>query len=349
MFLLSFLAGCTEPSPQLVISPNGAVLVSGESVSLTATLFNSSLTSDIAWTSTGGVLSATTGTGVTFRAEQEGTYSVTATAVADPTLSRTIRITVGQEINFSSPDVPSASGILELNTRKTYIVRNLSNLSKDAFFFEAVSMTPLTLTLFNQNGEAIATSNNPRYFSRVRNTDNLLAPQAITTSSICRGPCITVPRRNEGFVLTIENNDAISAAYDLYLYNENLTDTLEDDEPCSPPFSSPLLTPAIEIIPPEPIVRAIETLNDKDCFYSEAKAGEVTLATFESTAIKVELEVYQVRSSVNTRLVGTLLAGPGRENDILTFDPSYPVLIVARSADGRAGPSGSSRYEVNYY
>jgi hypothetical protein len=33
----------------------------------------------------------------------------------------------------------------------------------------------------------------------------------------------------------------------------------------------------------------------------------------------------------------------------LTFDPRYPVLIVAKSGNGRAGPSGSSRYEVNYY
>jgi hypothetical protein len=347
---LSVLASCTPPAPSLSVSPSSALLTPGQNVTLTATLQNTSLMSEIAWTSTGGILSASTGTSVTFRAEQEGTYRVTATAISETTLTRTVTITVAQAITIRTAETPSVAGAtLAGASSKTYIIQAPSNLTKDALYFELVSSNPTRITLYAQNGRAVAKSDNPRYFSE-EDSGLALASQAIVTSRVCRGPCIIVPRRTQGFVLTIENQSAISATYDLYIYNENLTDTLEGSEECRPSFSKDSLRPAIEVIPPEPTVGAIETLGDEDCFYSqEYKVKEVTLATFESTAIKVELAVYQVRSSLSTRYVGSLSAGPGREDKVLSFDPKYPVLIVAKSGDGRAGPSGSSRYAVNYY
>jgi hypothetical protein len=345
--LLGWLASCTPPAPGLSISPSGAVLTLGESVTLTATLQNTSVQSDIAWTSTGGVLSATTGPSINFRAEQEGVYKVTATALADPTLTRTINITVGEETRVASADVPSVSATLAGGSSKTFIIKP-ANLTKDALYLELVSAQALRVTLFAQSGERIATSNNPSYFSK-NSTNNLLEAQTITTSRICRGPCIITPARNQGYIVTIENTATTTATYDLFIYGENFTDSLESSENCDPTFNSNLLMPAIEVIPPEPIVRAIEIVNDEDCFYSEAKAGEVTLETFSDTALAVKVSVYQVRSGVNTHYIGSLVAGPGRDDDILTFDPSYPVLIVAKSGDGRAGPSFSSRYAVNYY
>jgi hypothetical protein len=343
------LSGCTPSAPTLVVSPGSAVLTQNESVRLTTALRNTSLVSEIAWTSTGGTLSATTGTSVVFSSEQEGTYRVTATAVSDPTLTRIVTIIVAQAVRVGFAEAPSVNdGILTGASSRTYIIQPASSLTKDALYFELVSNAAMKLTLYSQSGRGIATSDNPNYFSE--NDSSLsLSPQAITTSSICRGPCIIVPRSNQGFVLTIESQSANVATYDLYLYNENFTDGLEKSESCDLPFNGSLLLPAIEIIPPEPIVRAIESLGDEDCFYSEAKAGEVTLATYDSTAIELEVDVYQVRSGVNTRFVGSLSAGPGREDNVLTFDPSYPVLIVAKSGNGLAGPSGSSRYEVNYY
>jgi hypothetical protein len=344
------ISSCTPPAPSLGVSPGSAVLTPNESVTLTAALLNTSLVSDIAWTSTGGILSGATGTSVTFRAEQEGFYKITATAIADPALTRTVNITVAQATTVGSAETPSVNdGTLAGASSKTYIIRPSRSLTKDALYFELVSDASVKITLYGQNGRAIATSDNPNYFSE-SDSSLALSSQAITTSSICRGPCIIVPGRSEGFVLTIENQTPISATYDLYIYNENFTDTLEDSENCNPSFSSNLLAPSIEITPPEPIVRAIETLGDEDCFYSqEFNVKEVTLATFDSTALRIEVDVYQVRSSVDTRFVGSLSAGSGQDNDILTFDPSYPVLIVAKSGNGRAGPSGSSRYEVNYY
>lgn len=347
-FTLYFLSGCTPPQPSLRVSPSSAVLTPNESVTLTAALVNTSLESDIAWTSTGGTLSATTGESVTFRSEGEGTYRVTATAVSDPTLTRTVTITVAQAVSVGSPNTPSVNnGILAGASSQTYIIR-ASNQNKDALYFELVSSAGFRITLFSQSGGAIATSDNPTYFSE-SNQGLALSTQAITTSSVCRGPCIIVPKSSSGFVLTIENRSPLSASYDLYIYNENLTDTLESSEDCDPSFVRSSLGPAIEVIPPEPIVRAIETLGDRDCFYSQDfNVREVTLTTFNSTALEVELDVYQVRSSVSTRFVGSLSAGPGREDDVLTLDPNYPVLIVAKSGNGRAGPSGSSRYQVNY-
>jgi hypothetical protein len=349
LLVLYGLSSCTPPVPSLGVSPSSAVLTPNESVTLTAALLNTSLVSAIAWTSTGGTLSATTGTSVVFRSQQEGTYQVTATAVSDPTLTRRVTITVGQAVSVGTTEAPSVNnGTLAGASSKTYILQSSSGLTKDALYFELVSSASFRITLFSQSGEAIATSDNSTYFS-ASDSSLALSSQGITTSSICRGPCLIVPKSNNGFVLTIENRSALNASYDLYIYNEDFTDTLEDSEPCNPTFSDLSLSPAIEIIPPEPVVRAIETVGDKDCFYSEAKAGEVTLATYSSTAIKVEVDVYQVRSSINTRFVGSLSAGPGQDDNILTFDPNYPVLIIARSGNGRAGPSGSSRYEVNYY
>jgi hypothetical protein len=286
---------------------------------------------------------------VTFRAEQEGTYRVTATAVSDPTLTRTVSITVAQATTVGSAETPSVdNGTLAGASSQTYIIRPSSGLTKDALYFELVSSPSVNITLYTQNGEAIARSDHPTYFSK-SNARLALSSQAITTSSVCRGPCIIVPKSSQGFVLTLENRSAGPATYDLYLYNEDLTDTLESSEDCDGYFLSGELGPTIEVTPPEPMVRALETLGDKDCFYSQNyNVKEVTLATFDATALEVELEVYQVRSSISTRLVGSLSAGPGREDDILTLEPNYPVLIIAKSGDGRAGPSGSSRYAVNY-
>jgi hypothetical protein len=346
---LYLLSSCTPPQPSLRVSPSSAVLTPNESLTLTAALLNTSLESDIAWTNTGGTLSATTGMSVTFLSEQEGIYKVTATAVSDPTLTRTVTLTVAQAVTLGSSKVPSVNNAtLAGASSKTYIIRG-SNPNKDALYFELVASADVRITLFSQTGGAIATSDNPTYFSE-SNQGLALSPQAIATSSVCRGPCIIVPKSSSGFVLTIENRSPLSTSYDLYIYNENLTDTLEDSEDCDPSFVRGSLSPAIEVIPPEPIVRAIETLGDRDCFYSQDfNVREVTLATFNSTAIEVELDVYQVRSSVSTRFVGSLSAGPGREDDVLTLDPNYPVLIIAKSGNERAGPSGSSRYQVNYY
>ncbi len=347
--LLSFVVSCTPPAPSLGISPNGAVVTLNEAVTLTAALFNTSIQSDIAWTSTGGTLSATTGSSITFQAGQEGNYKVTATALADPTLTRTINITVGQVANVATADVPSVvAATLPSGSSKTYVIKP-SSLPKSALYVELVSAQSLRVTLYAQSGERIATSTNPSYFSK-NSSASLLEAQTITTSRICRGPCIITPARSQGYIVTVENSSTNAATYDFYIYNESFTDSLESSEDCDPIFNSNALMPAITITPPEPIVRAIESVNDEDCFYSEAKAGEVTLETFADTALEVEVDVYQVRSSVNTRFVGSLSAGPGRDtNNTLTFDPNYPVLIVAKSGDGRAGPSGSSRYAVNYY
>jgi hypothetical protein len=346
LFLLPFLAACTPPAPALSVSPNGAVLTLIETATLTASLQNTSVQSEIGWTSTGGVLSATTGSSVTFRAEQEGVYKVTATAFSDPSLTRTITVTVGQEARAAAADTPSLSATIAAGQSQTFIVKPAS-FSKAALYFE-LSGAPLMLSLYSQSGERIASSNNPNYFSR--NPGNLLTAQAISTARTCRGPCIITPARNQGYIVRVENLTAAPVSYDLFIYNENFTDSLENSEDCSPSFNSFLLESAITVGPPEPIVRAIETVTDEDCFFSEeAKIGTVTLATFADTALEVEVDVYQVLSSVNTRRVGSLSAGPGRDDDILKFSFDYPVLIVAKSGDGRAGPSGSSRYAVNYY
>ena len=185
VFAILFLASCTPPSPSLSISPNGSVLVPGETVTLTASLRNSDLKSEIAWASTGGTLSGPTGESVTFRAEQEGSYQVTATAIADPTFTRTVKITVGQEVSFGAPENPRVTeALLASGTSKTYIIKNTNGLSKNALYFEVVSSSSLRLTLYNQNGERLATSDNPLYFSRDGSSGNALETQAIENSSI---------------------------------------------------------------------------------------------------------------------------------------------------------------------
>lgn len=358
--LLGFLAACTPPSPSLSVSPNGAVLTLSEAVTLTASLQNTSLQSEIGWATTGGVLSATTGSSVTFRAEQEGVYKVTATALADPSLSRTVTVTVGQEARPAGPE-PSIATTLAAGQSQTFVVKPAS-FSKAALYFE-LSGAPLSLSLYSQSGERIASSNNPNYFSK--SSGSLLTAQAITpstittatitTARICRGPCIITPARNQGYIVRVENLGAAPVTYNLFIYNESFTDTLEGSEDCNPGFgnlvlTNPVLKPAITVEPPEPLVRAIETINDEDCFFSEeANIGTVTLETFAETALEVEVDVYQVRSSGNTRFIGSLSAGPGRDDDILRFSFDYPVLIVAKSGDGRAAPSAGSRYAVNYY
>ncbi len=353
---LTWLTGCIPPSPALGISPKGAVLSVGESVQLTATLFNTSVQSEIVWKSTGGLLSATAGTSVTFRAEQKGVYKVTATAVSDPTLTSTINLTVGQALTVGTSELPSLTGTtLAGGSSQTFVLKPV-NFTKAALYAELVSPNALTVTLYTQTGERLASSDNPRFFSKNQPSNvlesNLLEAQRITSERSCRGPCIITPARNQGYIITITNNSATPATYALFLYNESFADSLESSENCHPIFSNVvnnLLTPTIEVIPPEPIVRALETVSDEDCFFSEAKAGEVVLETFSDTVLEVALAVYQVRSSVDTRLVGSLSAGPGRDDEVLRFDPSYPVLIVAKSGDGRAAASGGSKYAVNYY
>jgi hypothetical protein len=351
---LGLLTSCTPPAPALGVSPNGAVLTLSEPITLTATLFNTSLQSEIAWTSTGGVLSTVSGPTVSFRADQEGVYKVTATAASDPSLTRTVTLTVGQEVRAGTSDAPVLAATLASGAVQTFVLKP-TDFSKSALYTELISQGTLTLSLYNQNGRHIASSNTAAYFSEDGNNllrDNTLTAQAISEAKVCRGPCVITPARNQGYIIKLENKSAAAVSYQLFVYSERFRDGPESSENCDPTFNSfysTFLTPNIEVIPPEPIVRAIETVNDEDCFFSEAKAGEVVLETFGDTVLEVELDVYQIRSNVDSRFVGSLSAGPGRDKDVLTFDPSYPVLIVAKSGDGRAAPSEGSRYAVNYY
>jgi len=76
--------------PTVSLSPAGATLGIGESQQFTATVTNSS-NSAVTWTATGGSVSST---GLFHAGNTPGTFSVTATSVADPTRSGSAQITL---------------------------------------------------------------------------------------------------------------------------------------------------------------------------------------------------------------------------------------------------------------
>jgi len=89
----SATATVTVPAPTITVSPTTANVGAGNSVSLTATVSNTT-NKNVTWTSSGGSLSSTTGSTISFTApNNSGTYTVTARSVADPSQQATATIT----------------------------------------------------------------------------------------------------------------------------------------------------------------------------------------------------------------------------------------------------------------
>lgn len=97
-------------SPRISMSPAAATMQVGATRPFGAA-FSGLITTGVSWTATGGSLSATTGGTVNYTAPTTvGTYSLTATSQADPTLAATATITVTPKIVVS----PMAASI-EIN------------------------------------------------------------------------------------------------------------------------------------------------------------------------------------------------------------------------------------------
>jgi len=107
--------GVTDPTIAVSVSPSNASLLPGESRQFTATVTGTAATG-ITWTASAGVVSGN-GNTVTYTAPAtQGTHSLTATSVADPTRSASASITVDAGgILVNRAPIPSSGGTIAVD------------------------------------------------------------------------------------------------------------------------------------------------------------------------------------------------------------------------------------------
>jgi len=337
--LLVFVTACQVQVDvvRVRISPSSVTLSPNESVTLTATVLNSAEVGTFNWTVTAGTLSSTTGASIIYTAPPVGgQYKITASSSLTP-LSATTNISVIEPVTAiaSADNAVITAESLNAFSKKIYRITVPNGLNQPLLYFElGTESSNFSITLYDEDEDAIASSNSKTHFSEERFGSLALEPQAITSNVSCRGPCIIVKNTGDTFFLEVEST-IIGGNYDLFVFDDPYQDTAEpDDANCSS-----LALKSAAIVTTIDTTAAIETIDDIDCF----PFGDVTninVETLASTAIDLDIKII-----VNDQLLDNQKIGSGEDAYNLVFQtPTSGTIII--TGDGEAGPSANSRYNV---
>ncbi len=339
LFLLLVFATACQVQVDVVrvrISPSSVTLSPNESVTLTATVLNSAELGTFNWTATAGTLSSTTGASSIYTAPAVGgEFKITASSSLTP-LSATTNVSVVEPVTAiaSADNAVIAAESLNAFSKKIYRITVPNSLNQPLLYFElGTESSNLSITLYDEDKDAIASSNSKTHFSEKRFGSLALESQVITTNVSCRGPCIIVKNTDSTFYLEIEST-VVGGNYDLFVFDDIYQDSAEpDDSNCSN-----LALKSAAIVTKVNTTAAIETLDDIDCF----PFGEVTninVATLASTAIDLDIKIF-----VNNQLLDNQKIGRDDAYNLVFQTPTSGTIVI--TGDGEAGPSASSRYTV---
>lgn len=339
LLLLVFATACQVQVDvvRVRISPSSVTLSPNESVTLTATVLNSAEVATFSWTATAGTLSSTTGASIIYTAPPVGgEYKITASSSLTP-LSATTNVSVIEPVTAidSANNAVLTAESLNAFSKKVYRISVPNSLNQALLYFElGTESSNLSITLYDEDENAIASSDSKTHFSQERFGSLAFEPQAITTNVSCRGPCIIVKNTANTFYLEVEST-VVGGTYDLFVFDDNYQDTAEpDDSNCSS-----LALKSAAVVTTIDTTAAIETIDDIDCF----PFGDVTninVETLAATAIDLDIKIF-----VNDQVLDNQKIGSGEDAYNLVFQtPTSGTLIV--TGDGEAGPSSNSRYNV---
>ncbi len=181
----------------------------------------------------------------------------------------------------------------------------------------------LRVTLYDLRGRVLGVSVDPDLFGRSATSDAEpgVDPSSIAVAYVCQGPCVAALGSQDSFVVRVENRAAGARTFDLYAYTMDPTDANEPND------SSATATP---VPAPGAYAGAIERIGDLDYFrYTGAETRALEFfATSPALGLVLEID-----------------GGPTIRDGESAFLLPGEVFRV-RSASSRAGPSGTSRYDV---
>lgn len=347
--LLSMLVivGCpvVPGLPTITITPSSVTLGTGESQVFTASIADNP-GAVFNWTvkSGQGTLSSSTGKSVTYTAPAaQGVYTISVDSLS-AAKAAVATITVASRLNAGGDSGTPIlnNGAIAAGETQRYIVNVPSSIigANDVLYFELQTMDNVKLSLYDDNQNLIAQSNNPEFFSKSLSSSSALESQ-IVTNVICRGPCVIVKKNAGTYYLKLESTTA--ATYKLFVFPDIYADKTEPNDSANCVNQAALLAPAITINP-EPVEAAIETLDDVDCFTDSGAMKQVVLKTIANTAIKLKAEI---RDADTGTVLGTLSAGPSENQETFTLTTARKLKVFV-TGDDQAGPGANSRYTLDF-
>jgi len=244
--------------------------------------------------------------------------TVSGVLTAQTTLNPTAQITgvlAPDEVRYYRVDVPNPSDLL---------------------YVEAVG-SGLQVSLRTSGNSLLGVSTSPRYFAAsvgllalaADEGDQALEAASLVTAFVCQGPCVAL--RSPGiasYLMRVENLSGSSRNFSLFAYTIPVNDTFE------PNGSRASAT----VLPSTGNYRgAIEWLGDEDWFVYTGPSSANLFLVFTPFDVDLGLRL-EVVDCAGCPVLGT----PGQNVvGLLQGD-----VLRVRSAAGRAGPAGSSGYDI---
>lgn len=230
------------------------------------------------------------------------------------------------------PPSPQVTGVLSAREVRYYEVQ-VPN-ARDLLYVEAEG-TALQVSLRTSGNSQIGVSRSPRYFAyhtgllSLADHDDVLEPASLVETLICLGPCVATRTAADTYLMRVENLSTSPRSFALLAYTVPANDPFEPNNTRS---SAAVLGSTGSY------VGAIEWLGDADWFVYTGPSLANLFLVFTPFDLDLGLELEFVDCPGCQVLDGR----PGSSIEGLL---SGDVLRV-RSALGRAGPSGSSGYDI---
>jgi hypothetical protein len=185
--LLVFLAGCTLassgsqqlPSVSISVTPNSISLLAGETEQFTASVTGTTNTA-VTWSASGGTISSS---GMYTAPNTAGSYTVTATSMADSTKSASATVTVSAATVVSVSISPISASILTNGTQQ--FTATVSGSSNTAVTWSATAGTVSSSGLFT--APATAGTYTVTATSAADNTKSAAATVTVTAATVSVG------------------------------------------------------------------------------------------------------------------------------------------------------------------
>lgn len=189
----------------------------------------------------------------------------------------------------------------------------------------------LTVRLYDSAGTALLTSSSPDFFTAAETPTPArpVAPQAVTVTPICRGPCVLTRTPETPDVFYLEVTATQNVPYSLYLYTEAFADAGE-------PGNNDRNT-AVTVTGNE--TGALETLGDEDFYRSSTSVTRVSLES-GAAALALRAEVFLEDGT----LAGSAAVGQAFSS---AFAPQR-FLVRVYSDARRAAVAGDSVYTLTF-
>jgi hypothetical protein len=236
-----------------------------------------------------------------------------------------------------------SEGLLLRGERVVYAVRVLPAVAgqNQLLYLEVEVLNKranVSITAHDFLGRAYAQSNSPDFFepvvagpALVVTGDPPMTAQATQVDVICRGPCILQPAQAGIVFLKIENTGIVSTDYRLFAFTEVYADV---NEPTNNTNSG-----RVEF---SGLVRgALETLDDVDFYVTQEPVRSIRITGAPTVTVAPRAALFNDDTGGD---LGDITAGT--DNDERIFSTPIRVRIQVSSANDRAGPSGSSFYQI---